>query len=76
MPYTKWPQVFQLAVKMAKGIRAKNPKITVAQSTKMAFKTPEVMKARKEYEAHKAKKGKAEGGATKRRRPAAKKRRT
>lgn len=57
MVYDTWPKVFKLAVKVAKDLRAKNAKLTVAQSTKMAFKSQEVVKAKKEYDAHKKKKG-------------------
>ena len=70
MVYDSWPKVFKLAVKVAKEIRAKNAKLTVAQSTKMAYKTPEVMKAKKEYGEYKKKKG----GSTKKP-PATRKRR-
>jgi len=67
MPYTSWPQVFKLAVKVAKELRKKNPKLTQAQATKQAFKSPEYLKAKKEYDEHKKKKGGTTGGKARRR---------
>lgn len=56
MVYDEWKKVFSLATGIAKELRAKNPKLTVAQSTKEAFKDPRVAKARAEYDTYKQKK--------------------
>lgn len=42
--------VFTVAVKKAKEIRDKNPKLSVAEATAQAWKSPEVAKARAEWE--------------------------
>jgi hypothetical protein len=46
--------VFLLAVKKAKEIRAKNPNLTVAEATKKAWQTPEVLKAKEDWQRKKA----------------------
>ncbi len=47
--------VFLLAVKKAKELRAKDPKLSVAEATKKAWKTPEVLKAKEEWQKKNAK---------------------
>jgi hypothetical protein len=51
--------VFSVAVAQAGKIRKQNPNLTVAEATKKAWKTKEVIAARAKYEATKAAKGKS-----------------
>ena len=55
---TEWKDVFALAVKVAKEIREKNPKIGVADSTKKAYLDPRVKALRKKFDEDKKKKEK------------------
>jgi hypothetical protein len=55
----KWADVFKLATKVAAEKRKANPKLTVPQSTKEAFKDPRVKEARAKFEKAKAAKGKS-----------------
>jgi hypothetical protein len=57
--YTDHKQVFALAAKIAKELRTKNPKLTVPESTKLAWKDPRIEAARKEVAAHKSKQPKS-----------------
>ena len=50
--------VFSVAVAQAGKIRKENPNLTVAEATKKAWKTKEVIAARAKYDAHKAAKEK------------------
>jgi hypothetical protein len=64
MVYTSHKEVFALAAKIAKELRTKNPKLTVPESTKLAWKDSRIVAARAEVAAHNNKTGKAEGGST------------
>lgn len=57
MPYKEWKDVFKLALKVAKELREKNPKLTFPESTKAAWKDPRVKAAHAEYNKYKAEKG-------------------
>lgn len=54
-----WKIVFSVAVAQAGKIRKENPNLTVAEATKKAWKTKEVLAARAKYDALKAAKEKA-----------------
>jgi len=54
MAYTEWNKVWALVQKVVKELKAKKPTLTQAEATKQAWKHPDVLKARKEYDAHKA----------------------
>jgi hypothetical protein len=63
---TSWPQVFALATQKAKKLREANPNLGVADSTKQAWKDPEVIKAKADYDKYKeANAGKTTGAAKK-----------
>lgn len=54
MAYSKWSEIWALVQKVVKELKAKKPTLTQAEATKQAWKHPDVLKARKEYDAHKA----------------------
>jgi hypothetical protein len=49
MTYDKWPKVLALVAAVAKKLRAKNPKLSQTEATKLAWQTEEVLKAKAEY---------------------------
>lgn len=54
--YEKWGDVFKLAAKIAKELRAKDPKLSQPEATKKAWKDKRVIDAKAQFQAHKKKK--------------------